>query len=114
MPELNNETYAAITNLIRSHRVWLIFNADEWLPRPNTTNDLDKIFFNAAFLFKPDGHFAGDYKKQKLVIFGEYIPLVRWLPFVKWFTPITGSFEAGTGRCSLNKRGASVPATFVN
>ena len=35
------------------------------------------------------------YHKQKLVIFGEYIPLVRWLPFIKWFTPITGGFAAG-------------------
>jgi apolipoprotein N-acyltransferase len=29
------------------------------------------------------------------VIFGEYIPLVRWLPFVKYLTPITGSFTPG-------------------
>ena len=38
---------------------------------------------------------AAVYHKQKLVIFGEYIPLVRWLPFIKWFTPITGSFASG-------------------
>src|SRR5262249_35050520 len=28
-------------------------------------------------------------------IFGEYIPLVRWLPFIKWFTPIQDGFTAG-------------------
>ena len=53
-------------------------------------------FFNAAFLFSPDGRFRNVYHKQNLVIFGEYIPLVRWLPFIKWFTPITGSFASGT------------------
>ena len=34
--------------------------------------------------------------KRNLVVFGEYIPLVRWLPFVKWFTPIEGGFTPGT------------------
>jgi apolipoprotein N-acyltransferase len=38
---------------------------------------------------------AGLYHKRQLVIFGEYIPLVRWLPFIKWFTPITGGWTAG-------------------
>jgi apolipoprotein N-acyltransferase len=44
---------------------------------------------------RPDGLCDGVYHKQKLVIFGEYIPLVRWLPFLKWFTPITDGWTAG-------------------
>jgi apolipoprotein N-acyltransferase len=95
VPEFDNASYAAITNLLRAHRVWLIFNADDAVPRPNATSEYDNDIFNAAFLFNPDGRFGGVYHKQKLVIFGEYIPLVRWLPFVKWFTPITGGFAAG-------------------
>ena len=63
------------------------------VPAPETNNDYDA--FNAAFLFNPEGRCAAVYHKQKLVIFGEYIPLVRWLPFIKWFTPITGSFASG-------------------
>ena len=63
--------------------------------RPNAKNRDDFDVFNAAFLFDPEGRFAAVYHKQKLVIFGEYIPLVRWLPFIKWFTPITGSFASG-------------------
>ena len=39
--------------------------------------------------------FVARYRKRNLVIFGEYIPLVRWLPFVKWFTPIEGGFTPG-------------------
>ena len=31
------------------------------------------------------------------MIFGEYIPLEHWLPFVKWFTPVQGSFTPGNG-----------------
>jgi apolipoprotein N-acyltransferase len=95
VPEFDNSSYIAITNLICTHHVWLICNGDdaEWRPEAKTKDDFD--IFNAAFLFDPDGHFKNVYHKQKLVIFGEYIPLVRWLPFVKWFTPITGSFASG-------------------
>jgi apolipoprotein N-acyltransferase len=95
VPEFNDASYIAITNFIRAHGVWLILNADDVVPRPNATNAYDNDDFNAAFLLDPFGRFAAIYHKQKLVIFGEYIPLVRWLPFVKWFTPITGSFAAG-------------------
>jgi apolipoprotein N-acyltransferase len=28
-------------------------------------------------------------------MFGEYVPLSRWVPFLKWFTPIDGGFTAG-------------------
>lgn len=95
VPEFNEASYAAITNLVHMHHIWLIFNADavEWRPQAKNKDDFD--VFNAAFLFDPEGHFKNVYHKQKLVIFGEYIPLVRWLPFVKWFTPITGSFASG-------------------
>jgi apolipoprotein N-acyltransferase len=95
VPEFDEVSYAAITNLVRTHRLWLIFNAEDyvWRSGAGTNNDYDA--FNAAFLFNPEGRCAAVYHKQKLVIFGEYIPLVRWLPFVKWFTPITGSFASG-------------------
>ncbi|MFZ0827896.1 MAG: apolipoprotein N-acyltransferase [Verrucomicrobiia bacterium] len=96
VPDFDEPTFMAITNLICSHHIWLIFSADsvEWRPAAKNRDDFD--VFNAAFLFDPEGHFKNVYHKQKLVIFGEYIPLVRWLPFIKWFTPITGSFAAGT------------------
>jgi apolipoprotein N-acyltransferase len=95
LPDFNKESLTAITNLIRTHHVWMIFNADDAVWRANPRNPDDFNVFNAAFLFDPDGNCAGIYHKQKLVAFGEYIPLVRWLPFVKWFTPIQGGYEAG-------------------
>ena len=95
VPEFDRASYSAITNLLRTHSVWLIMNADDAVPHANATNEYDNDVFNAAFLIDPAGRFGGVYHKQKLVIFGEYIPLVRWLPFVQWFTPITGGFAAG-------------------
>jgi apolipoprotein N-acyltransferase len=95
VPEFDKTSFIAITNLVRAHHVWLIFNADDAIWRPDAKNKDDYDDFNAAFLFDPNGNCAGIYHKQKLAIFGEYIPLVRWLPFVKYLTPITGSFTPG-------------------
>ena len=95
VPEFDAVSYAAITNLVRTHHLWLIFNAEDYVWRSSTGTNNDYDAFNAAFLFNPAGRCAAIYHKQNLVIFGEYIPLVRWLPFIKWFTPITGSFASG-------------------
>jgi apolipoprotein N-acyltransferase len=95
VPELSDSNYVAITNLAGTHHVWMIFNADDIVPRPNATNEFDNDYFNAAFLFDASGNYSAVYHKQNLVIFGEYIPFARWLPFVKYLTPITGSFAAG-------------------
>ena len=92
VPDLNDPTFDAITNLIRMHRVWLILNADDVEPKANPSPNDPYDDFNSAFLFDPYGRWSGIYHKQKLVIFGEYIPRI---PLMKWFTPITGSYQAG-------------------
>jgi apolipoprotein N-acyltransferase len=96
MIRYNDETLGTITSLARSNRVWMIVGSDDAEParRPGTNPDAAD-YFNASFLINPDGELAARYCKRKLVIFGEYIPLVRWLPFVKWFTPIDGGFVSG-------------------
>jgi apolipoprotein N-acyltransferase len=87
--------YPAITNLVRRHHVWLILGSDDiGPPAPSAAPDKYE-FYNASFLVNPDGQFVARYRKRNLVVFGEYIPLVRWLPFVKWFTPIEGGFTPG-------------------
>jgi apolipoprotein N-acyltransferase len=82
--------YNLISDFAPSNHVAIIFNGDDAELHPAATN-----YFNSAFLVRPDGKCAGVYHKQKLVIFGEYIPLVRWLPFLKWFTPITDGWTPG-------------------
>src|SRR6185312_15826043 len=81
---------APIAELARGHKAWLIIGADDFEEKPAETN-----YFNASFLISPEGQIAGRYRKRGLVIFGEYIPLVHWLPFIKWLTPITGSYTPG-------------------
>jgi apolipoprotein N-acyltransferase len=92
VPDLNDPTIDAITNLISRHRVWIILNADDVEPKTNPSPSDPYDVYNSAFMFDPYGHWSGIYHKQKLVIFGEYIPRI---PLMKWFTPITGSYQAG-------------------
>jgi len=91
VPALDDETYAAITNFARVHHAWIILNAEDDTLSFTATNS-----YNASFLVDSAGRWQQVYHKRKLVIFGEYIPLVRWLPFIKYFTTITGGWSAGT------------------
>ncbi|HEX7570425.1 MAG TPA: apolipoprotein N-acyltransferase [Verrucomicrobiae bacterium] len=82
--------YDTVSRFARSNHVAILFNGDDADFRPDATN-----FFNSAFFIQPDGKCAGVYHKQKLVIFGEYVPLARWLPFLKYLTPIEGGWTPG-------------------
>jgi len=110
LPDFDDASYAAITNLVRAHQVWMIFNADDAVPRPDATNNFDNDVFNSAFLFNPAGEFVKVYHKQKLVIFGEYVP-----PFLKWFTPITGGYQAGDQPATfeINRWGGRPPEPVI-
>jgi apolipoprotein N-acyltransferase len=90
VPEMSAENCRAISAVARTHHVWLILNGEDMSTSHTETN-----WFNAAFLVNPQGELTATYHKQKLVIFGEYVPLARWLPFLKWFTPIEGGWTAG-------------------
>lgn len=88
-------TFKAVTNLAGSHHVWMIVGADDVEVRrgPGDSKELD--YYNSSFLISDDGRLMNRYRKRSLVIFGEYIPLVTWLPFIKFFTPIEGGFTRG-------------------
>lgn len=90
VPEMNEENCRAISAIARKHHVWLILNGEDM-----TTSKTETNFFNAAFFVNPQGELTRTYHKQNLVVFGEYVPLVRWLPFLKWFTPIEGGWTPG-------------------
>ena len=52
-------------------------------------------YFNSAFLYQPGGAPPQTYAKRHLVLFGEYIPLEQWIPFLRVLTPIEESFTPG-------------------
>jgi apolipoprotein N-acyltransferase len=89
------ENFEAVAKLAKEHHVWIIVGADDLEPRPGATNLQDVDYYNSSFLISPDGELVVGYRKQKLVIFGEYIPLIRWLPFLKYLSPVGVGFSAG-------------------
>ena len=97
MPPVTPEDLAEIIGMIRSHKCWFVFGElDE-----GKTEAEEVQFFNTAFLMSPTGEIVERYHKRRLVIFGEYVPLAKWLPFLKWFTPIDGGFTEGTGNSNF-------------
>ncbi|MDQ6632344.1 MAG: apolipoprotein N-acyltransferase, partial [Verrucomicrobiota bacterium] len=94
MPPFDTENVRAITELCVAHRIWMVIGADDAQISSESSGKNKYNYFNAAFLFDPEGKPVATYHKQRLVIFGEYVPL-DWLPFMKYLTPIGDSFTAG-------------------
>jgi apolipoprotein N-acyltransferase len=84
------EVQRVMGQIARSNNVWLILGSEDFGFRGTNL-----LFYNSAFLINPRGELASHYAKRRLVIFGEYVPLLDWLPFIKYLTPITGGFAAG-------------------
>jgi len=112
LPSFDETTYTAITNLVVTHRVWMIFGADEAEARADSATETHYDYFNSAILLSPSGQFIATYRKRHLVMFGEYIPLRRWLPFLGHFTPIQTGFTPGTQpvQFELDDLGANISA----
>ncbi len=90
LPGLTEENYTTVTNLIASQHASMILGADD-----AEVGEKETTYYNSCFLFGPDGKYVETYRKRRLVIFGEYVPFEKWLPFVKYLTPIQGSFGVG-------------------
>ena len=62
----------------------------EWLA------DGGQNYYNASMLFNTRGDLLGIYRKQHLVLFGEYIPFEEKIPLINALTPINSSFRSGS------------------
>ncbi|GBC63053.1 apolipoprotein N-acyltransferase [Desulfonema ishimotonii] len=63
---------------------------------PSATRQGEQVaFYNSAYLIRPDGQIGGKYHKVHLVPFGEYVPLKKWLPFVRKIVAQVGDFRTG-------------------
>mgnify|MGYP002630289977 CR=1 FL=1 len=51
--------------------------------------------YNTAFLLDRDGTIAGAYDKVFLLMFGEYVPFARFIPFFYDWVPAAGNLEPG-------------------
>jgi len=88
---------SVILGLVREYGVHLVFNSEDirWDDPPTDGSDPTYRNFNASFLLDPNGRLLSLYYKRKLVVFGEYVPLARLLPFLRDFTSVHGDFSPG-------------------
>jgi apolipoprotein N-acyltransferase len=98
IPTLSEDNQHAIGSLLASHPVWLIFCADS----SEILSNGAPAIYNSSFLVSPQGTVEAIYHKRRLVIFGEYIPLVRWLPFLRWLSPVGEGFTPGNRSVQFN------------
>jgi apolipoprotein N-acyltransferase len=64
--------------------------------------------FNSAVLVSPDTTILGRYDKQRLLAFGEYIPLQRYFPFLRKISPTIGNLTPGAGGLVTLPNGPSI------
>ncbi len=90
-------TFRVVTNLLKHINTPLLVG----LSRRHISDDGYLRYYNSVGLIEPGGAVVGLYDKVHLVVFGEYVPLERYLPFLKLVTPIEGSFSSGAGPRTL-------------
>ncbi len=91
----DEETHEAVTGFAVQHKVWLLIGADDAEPARDPDGDQRPDYFNSAFAVSPEGRLAAKYDKRRLVMFGEYIPLAKWLPLLKMLSPVGDGFTPG-------------------
>ncbi|MCH7987985.1 MAG: apolipoprotein N-acyltransferase [Planctomycetes bacterium] len=57
--------------------------------------------YNSAVFVRPDVGVAGRYDKIHRVIFGEYIPLKKYFPWLRTFTPFSDDFGIDRGKSAV-------------
>ncbi|MFT4588308.1 MAG: apolipoprotein N-acyltransferase [Limisphaerales bacterium] len=101
MPKLlqyDEDTYRTVTSFARENKVWMLIGGEDAIAGEGPEGEKNPKFFNSAFVVTPEGEvdMESKYDKRHLVIFGEYVPLADWLPFLRVFSPVGSGFTAGT------------------
>ncbi|HEX8845881.1 MAG TPA: apolipoprotein N-acyltransferase [Pyrinomonadaceae bacterium] len=76
-----------ITDFARKYQTSVLFNAQEPAPANGS--------YNSAVMVNEEGRRVAQYDKIRLLPFGEYVPLPRWLPFVSSIPAMVGDFTPG-------------------
>jgi apolipoprotein N-acyltransferase len=86
-----------VRRLAREGHATLLVGSDQVESiRPTSAGEKPRsLYYNAAFLVKPDGSVGAVYRKMHLVPFGEYVPLKRLLFFVGPIVESVSDFTPG-------------------
>jgi apolipoprotein N-acyltransferase len=93
---LSQEFFDEVMEMITTHSTPIIFGGLDWEETTDENGDRTYRPYNSAFYFDDSGRHRGTYRKQRLVIFGEYTPFARWIPFLAKIFPAGVGFGSGT------------------
>ncbi|HKR61400.1 MAG TPA: apolipoprotein N-acyltransferase [Pyrinomonadaceae bacterium] len=77
-----------LVNFATKHHTSVLFNSQEAAPNDG--------IYNSALFVNEQGQLIAQYDKIRLMPFGEYVPLPRWMPGANLITAIVGDFTPGT------------------
>src|SRR5215213_10049374 len=81
------ETRELIARFAAKNHTSVLFNAMEPAPAGGS--------YNSAVQVNEEGRLVAQYDKIRLMPFGEYVPLPRWLPLVSYIPTMVGDFTPG-------------------
>ena len=93
---------AVLVGIDRRH---VLANPDTETSSTNADENLPIHAFNSSALVDANGTILAKYDKVHRVMFGEYVPLVKWIPFFDRIEAITGGIQAGTGPVAMELNG---------
>ncbi|MFQ5353734.1 MAG: apolipoprotein N-acyltransferase [Thermodesulfobacteriota bacterium] len=100
--EKNEAGFGVVTDIAVSENVTLLTGSPAFDYNKKTG---DPRYYNSAYVISSDGRIGGRYDKVHLVPYGEYVPLKRFMPFVKKLTAGVGDFVSGPGPVPLEVNG---------
>ena len=105
-PELDAQLRHDLTEIAVAHDAALLVNARVPVDRsrPSESEEL----YNTNLLYEPDGALQGEYRKQHLVPFGEYVPLRGLLGGLDALRQVPLDFAPGDETVVFDVKGASV------
>ncbi len=71
------------------------------------------LSYNTSFLIGPGPGIWETYDKQHLVLFGEYVPFAKWLPWLRRLTPIEYDVSPGRKTTVFRLREPAVPFSVM-
>ena len=94
-----------VSRFTRDNHASLLFNSQE----PAAGDGV----YNSAVLINEEGRLISQYDKIRLLPFGEYVPLPRWLPGASLITAIVGDFTPGEHYALMSIRGQLRAGVFI-